>query len=65
MLTQLTESITTMIIQGKNPNTLSKDFAKKFGTKEHETYRLFHTAGSFIMEQAILTGYAEDGVTKY
>lgn len=65
MLTQLTESITTMIIQGKNPNTLSKDFAKKFGTKEYEAYRLLHTEGSFIIEQATLTGYAEDGVTKY
>lgn len=65
MLQQLTESITTMIIQGKNPNTLSKDFAKKFGTKEYEAYRLLHTEGSFIMEQATLAGYAEDGVNKY
>lgn len=65
MLQQLTESITTMIIQGKNPNTLSKDFAKKFGTKEYEAYRLLHTEGSFIMEQATLKGYEEDGVIKY
>lgn len=65
MLTQLTESITTMIIQGKNPNTLSKDFAKKFGTKEYEAYRLLHTEGSFIIEQGTLAAYKEDGVEKY
>lgn len=65
MLTSLTESITTMIIQGKNPNTLSRDFAKKFGTKEYEAYRLLHTEGSFIMEQATVNGYEEDEVTKY
>lgn len=65
MLTQLTESITTMIIQGKNPNTLSKDFVKKFDSKEFDAYRLLHTEGSFIMEQATLSGYEEDGVIKY
>lgn len=65
MLQQLSESITTMIIQGKNPNTLSKDFAKKFGTKEFEAYRLLHTEGSFIIEQGTLAAYREDGVEKY
>ena len=65
MLTQLTESITTMIIQGKNPKTLSRDFAKKFDTKEYEAYRLLHTEGSFIIEQGTLAAYKEDGVAKY
>ncbi len=65
MLQQLNESITTMLVQGKNPSTLSRDFAKKFGTKEYEAYRLLHTESSFIMEQATLEGYKEDGVTKY
>lgn len=65
MLQQLSESITTMLIQGKNPNTLTKDFAKKFGTKEFEAYRLLHTEGSFIMGQGTLAGYKEDEIGKY
>lgn len=65
MLQQLTESITTMLIQGKNPSMLSKDFAKKFSTKKYEAYRLLHTEGSFIMEQATIRGYEEDEVKKY
>ena len=52
MLQVLNESITTMLIQGRSPNTLAKDFAKKFNTKEYEAYRLLHTEGSFIIEQA-------------
>ena len=65
MLQQLNESITTMLVQGKNPSTLSRDFAKKFGTKEYEAYRLLHTESSFIMEQASQRAYEEDGVKKY
>lgn len=65
MLQQLTESITTMLIQGRNPMTLSKDFAKKFETKEFEAYRLLHTEGSFMTEQGTLAAYKEDEVKKY
>jgi SPP1 gp7 family putative phage head morphogenesis protein len=65
MLQQLNESITTMLIQGRNPMTLSSDFSKKFGTKEFEAYRLLHTEGSFMMEQGTLVAYKEDGVKKY
>lgn len=65
MLQSLNESITTMLIQGRNPTTLTKEFAKKFETKEYEAYRLLHTEGSFIMEQASQKVYAEDGVEKY
>lgn len=65
MLQVLNESITTMLIQGRNPNTLAKDFAKKFNTKEYEAYRLLHTEGSFIIEQATQKAYEEDGVLKY
>lgn len=65
MLQQLTESLTTMLIQGKHPSTLSKAFAKKFDTKEFEAYRLLHTEGSFIIEQGTLAAYKEDGVDKY
>jgi len=65
MLQKLNESITTMLIQGKNPQTLKEEFAKIFGTKEYEAYRLLHTEGSFIMEQGTLAGYKEDGVEKY
>ncbi len=65
MLQALNESITSMLIQGRNPNTLSKDFAKKFSSKEFEAYRLLHTEGSFIIEQATQKAYEEDGVLKY
>jgi SPP1 gp7 family putative phage head morphogenesis protein len=65
MLQQLNESITSMLIQGRNPQTLAKDFAKKFETKEFEAYRLLHTEGSFIMEQSSQAAYKEDGVEKY
>ena len=60
MLQVLNESITTMLIQGRSPNTLAKDFAKKFNTKEYEAYRLLHTEGSFIIEQATQKAYEND-----
>lgn len=65
MLQKLKESITTMIIQGRNPSTLSKDFAKIFKTKEYEAYRLLYRESSFIIEQGTLAAYKEDGVEKY
>lgn len=65
MLQQLNESITTMLIQGRNPRTLAGDFSKKFGTKEGEAYRLLNTEGSFIVEQASQAAYKEDDVEKY
>lgn len=65
MITKLKENITTMIVQGKNPKTLSADFAKIFKTKEFEAYRLLHTEGSFIIEQGTLAAYKEDGVEEY
>lgn len=65
MLQVLTEDITTMLVQGKNPQTLAKDFAKRFNTKKYEAYRLLHTESSFIIEQGSLAAYKEDGVEKY
>ena len=65
MLQVLTEDITTMLVQGKNPQTLAKDFARRFKTKEYEAYRLLHTESSFIIEQGSLAAYKEDGVEKY
>ena len=65
MLQALTEDITTMLVQGKNPQTLVKDFAKRFNTKEYEAYRLLHTESSFIIEQGTLAAYKEDRVEKY
>ena len=65
MLQVLTEDITTMLVQGKNPQTLAEDFAKRFNTKEYEAYRLLHTESSFIIEQGTLAAYKEDGVEKY
>lgn len=65
MITKLKESITTMLVQGKHPKTLSSDFAKIFKTKEYEAYRLLHTESSFIIEQGIFRAYKEDGVEEY
>ena len=65
MLQVLKEDITTMLIQGKNPQTLVEDFAKRFNTKKYEAYRLLHTESSFIIEQGTLAAYKEDGVEKY
>lgn len=65
MLTKLKENITTMLVQGRNPKTLSSDFAKIFKTKEYEAYRLLHTEGSFIIEQGTFKAYKEDGVEEY
>jgi len=65
MLQALTEDITTMLVQGKNPQTLARDFAKRFKTKEYEAYRLLHTESSFVIEQGSLAAYKEDGVEKY
>ena len=65
MLQVLTEDITTMLVQGRNPQTLARDFARRFNTKEYEAYRLLHTEGSFIMEQASQEAYKEDGVERY
>ena len=65
MISKLKENITTMLVQGKNPKTLSDDFAKIFKTKEYEAYRLLHTEGSFIIEQGTLKAYKEDGVKEY
>ena len=62
---QLMESMTTMMIQGKHPSTLSKGFAKKFQAKQWEAYRLLHTEASFMMSQATHDAYKEDGVEKY
>lgn len=65
LMQQLNESITTMLVQGKSPGSLSKDFAKKFKTKKHEAYRLLHTEASYVMEQANQKAYDEDGVEEY
>lgn len=65
MLTKLKENITTMLVQGKHPKTLSSDFAKIFKTKEYEAYRLLHTESSFIIEQGTFRAYKEDGVEEY
>lgn len=62
---QINEAMTTMMIQGKHPSTLSKGFAKKFGRGQWEAYRLLHTEASFIMSQATHDVYKEDGVDKY
>ena len=63
--TQLTEAVTTMLIQGRHPSTLTREFAKKMQSKKFDAYRLLHTESSFLMSAATHTGYKEDGVEKY
>ena len=65
MMQQLNEALTTAFIQGKNPNTLVKEFRKKFDARAFEAKRLLHTEASFLMEQASQAAYAEDEVEKY
>ncbi|PHV72174.1 head morphogenesis protein [Sporanaerobium hydrogeniformans] len=65
MLYKLNESLTTMLIQGRNPKVLAPEFAKQFDAKTKDAYRLLHTEGSFIMEQATQKMYIEDGIEKY
>lgn len=62
---QLMESLTTMMVQGKNPQVLAADFAKKMQSKKFDAYRLLHTESSFLMSEATHAGYREDGVEKY
>lgn len=63
--TQLTEAVTTMLIQGKHPSTRTREFAKKMQSKKFDAYRLLHTESSFLMSEATHAGYKEDGVEKY
>ncbi|MCQ5384283.1 minor capsid protein [Hungatella hathewayi] len=63
--TQLMESLTTMMVQGKSPQSLTNDFAKKMNSKKFDAYRLLHTESSFLMSEATHAGYKEDGVEKY
>jgi len=65
LLQKINESVTSMLIRGQNPKVLAPEFAKIFQAKEYEAYRLLHTEYSFIVEQATLAGYKEDGVEKY
>ncbi len=62
---QLMEAVTTMMVQGKHPGALAKDFAKKMQSKKFDAYRLLHTESSFLMGEAAHAGYKEDGVEKY
>jgi len=64
-LQQLKEATTTMIVQGKNPNVLAADFAKKFNAREFDAKRLLHTEASYIMEQASQDMYEEAEFEEY
>lgn len=62
---KLKDSIMNMIISGTNPSELSEEFAKHFNRKEYEAYRLLQMEEAFIVEQATLKGYKEDGIDEY
>lgn len=59
------ESMTTMMVTGAHPRSLSRDFAKKFNAREFDAYRLLHTEGSFMASQATHDMYKQDEVEKY
>lgn len=61
----LSEDLTLMLVQGKHPNELKKDFAKKFKAKAFEAYRLLHTESSFLTNRAALDDYKEDDIEEY
>lgn len=63
--TQLMEALTTMMVQGKNPQTLTKEFAKKMKSKQSDAYRLLQSESSFLINQAAHDAYKEDGVETY
>lgn len=63
--TQLMEALTFMMVQGKSPQDLANDLAKKMNAKKFDAYRLLHTESSFLMSEATHAGYSEDGVEKY
>ncbi len=63
--TQLMESVTTMLVTGRPPQSLVNDFSKKMQSKKFDAYKLLHTESSYIISQATHKGYAEDGVEKY
>lgn len=65
LIFRLKDSLMNMIIKGTHPKELSEEFAKHFGAKEYEAYRLLQMENAFIVEQATLRGYTEDGIEKY
>jgi phage putative head morphogenesis protein, SPP1 gp7 family len=65
MQDKLMSSLTTVMVQGKNPRTLYRDFAKHFSNRGFEAYRLLHTEASFMIEQATLESYKGFGSEKY
>ncbi|HAR84457.1 hypothetical protein IO99_00555 [Clostridium sulfidigenes] len=65
LIFKLKDSLMDTIIKGTNPKELSEGFAHHFGNKEHEAYRLLQMENAFIVEQATLKGYSEDGIEKY
>ncbi len=65
LIFRLKDSLMNMIIKGTHPKELSEEFAKHFETKEYEAYRLLQMENAFIVEQATLRGYTEDGIEKY
>jgi len=65
LIFRLKDSLMDTIIKGTHPKELSEEFAKHFETKEYEAYRLLQMENAFIVEQATLKGYSEDGIEKY
>ena len=63
--TQLMESLTSMLVQGRTPQTLTEDFSKSMKSKKFDAYRLLHTESSYLISQAAHKAYNEDEVEKY
>lgn len=63
--TQLMEAMTTILVQGKNPQAMAVEFAKKMKSKKFDAYRLLQMESSFLMSEATHAAYREDGIKKY
>lgn len=63
--TQLMEAMTTILVQGKNPQAMAVEFAKKMKSKKFDAYRLLQMESSFLMSEATHAAYRENGIKKY
>lgn len=62
---KLMEAVTVMMIQGRHPQTLAKEFAKQFQARQFDAYRLLHTESSFMVSCAMHDMYQQDEVPRY
>lgn len=62
---KLKQTITNMMIQGKNPYDCQNEILKYFDVKKREAYRLLNTEHAYVAGQATKQAYLDDGIEKY